>query len=142
MLSAARDGAPDTPAKAAVASRMQVKDFIVSLLSEFAMPNGLEDESLPHRLVFHIIAYHQETRDDTCRIDATYCLRAGRAGSNGHCHTRRRRQRLSHGGTIGVCVRLPEGQRRNSPAHLSLLLLHPPHTVPAPLSSLSPPPSP
>jgi hypothetical protein len=42
MLSAARDGAPDTPAKAAVASRMQVKDFIVSLLSEFAMHNARE----------------------------------------------------------------------------------------------------
>src|SRR5260370_12504344 len=115
MLSAARDGAPDTPAKAAVASRMQVKDFIVSLLSEFAMPNGLEDESLPHRLVFHIIAYHQETRDDTCTIDASYCLRAGRAASNGHCHTRRRCQRLSHGGTIGECLLPPEAQRQTPP---------------------------
>src|SRR5260370_8545074 len=94
MLSAARDGTPDTPAKAAVASRMQVKDFIVSLLSEFAMPNGLEDESLPHRLDFHIIAYHQETPDDTCRIVATYCRRADRAWTNVNCHTRRRRHPL------------------------------------------------
>jgi hypothetical protein len=42
-----------------------VKDFIVSLLSEFAMPNGLEDESFPHGLVFHIIAYLRPASGDT-----------------------------------------------------------------------------
>ena len=39
-VSAARDGAPYSPAKAAVATRMRVKNFHVSLLSKLAMPNG------------------------------------------------------------------------------------------------------